>query len=158
MPGLRGSLRVSPATAAAACSVRRSPAVLFTLDQIASWTSAGRDVQRDVGSGERFANRARCLGVGGDPGEVIWRNALRRSADRQLDAADPEAAGGIRAEGHIRAHLERRVAAAGRAEQRGELHGEARRMCRGNQLLWARYTARVIGSPPGEVDFVRADA
>src|SRR5215470_268123 len=114
--------------------------------------------QRDRGTRQALADRAGVLGILRDLGELLWRDAVGRAADLERDAADPEAARRVGAEGDIRANVEGLPGAPRLAQQRGELHGKTCRVRRGDELLRAGHPASVVRGPARETDLVAADA
>src|SRR5690349_15964153 len=82
------------------------------------WRALADHVQRDGGARQGLADRAEVLGILRDLGELLGRNTVRRSADRQHDAADPEAARRVRAERDVGADVKGLPAAPCLAQQR----------------------------------------
>src|SRR6266536_2468076 len=124
-----------------------------------SWSPSARAyLQRDIGAGQSLADRAAVLGILCDLGELLRSDAVGRAADRQRDAADPEAARRVWAEGDVCADVEGLLTAARLAQLSRKLHRKACRVGCGNKLLRDSRATGLVRRPLREANLVAAGA
>jgi hypothetical protein len=109
-------------------------------------------VQGNSGAGERLAHGTARLGTLGRGGKTGGVEPLDLTHDVQGDVGDAKATGRVGPEANVSRDDERFRRTASRGDLRGERHGEARRVGRGDQLFGAGPAVRLVGGPMRERD------